>query len=167
MRGKVANKPFPKPMLVRCPGPVSQCKNARAVLCKGQVREIAGIRSRFSRVAWRRRRAVRAPTTEAGLPPRDVHALPGTGVGVVGHRVAQAVLAVGAGADIVVTVLQVGQRGHCVVAGFEFGGRQKSASLLRELGCGGGKGRAGEPGLARALPQPGCCDPRGQCRLLL
>lgn len=133
----MANKPFSKPMLVRCLGPVSQCKNAQAVLCKGQVSEIAGIRSRFSQVAWRRRRAGRAPTTEAGLPPRDVHALPGTGGGVIGHRVAQAVSAVGAGADIVVTVLQVGQRGHRMVAGFELGGRQKSASLLRELGCRG------------------------------
>lgn len=109
-----------------------------------------------------RRQAGRAPTTEAGLPPCDVHPFPGTGSSVVGHGAAQAVPAIGAGADVVVTVLQVGQRAHSMVAGLELGGHQERARLLRELGCGGEE--RPELGLARALPQPGCLGPQGITR---
>lgn len=117
--------------------------------------EIEGTRSRFSWVVWSGQQAGRAPTTKVGLPPRDVHAFPGTGSGIVGHGIAQAVPAVGAGADVVVAVLQVRQRAHNVVAGFELGGRQESTCLLRELGCGEERG---EWGLARVLCAPGAKD---------
>lgn len=82
------------------------------------------------------RAAGRTPTAEAGLPPADAHAAPGTGRRVVGHRVAQAVSAVGAGAHVVAAVLQVGQRAHGAVAGLELGRRQDGAGLIRESGCG-------------------------------
>lgn len=82
-------------------------------------------------------RTGRAPTTEARLPPPDVHASPSTGCGVVGHGAAEAVFAVGAGADVIAAVLHVGQRVHDAVAGLELGGRQQSARLLRKPGCGG------------------------------
>jgi len=72
-----------------------------------------------------------AQRTEAGLPPPDVHASPGTGGGVAGHGAAKAVSAVGAGADVVAAVLHVGQRAHGAVAGLELGGRQQGARLLR------------------------------------
>lgn len=87
-------------------------------------------------VALEGRRAGRALTAEAGLPPADAHASPGTGCRVVGHRVAQAVSAVGAGAHVVAAVLQVGQRAHGAVAGLELGRRQDGAGLVRESGCG-------------------------------
>lgn len=76
-----------------------------------------------------------ALTTEVWLPPPDVHAFSGTRSSIVGHRTTQAILAVGAGANIITAVLQVGQRADCVVAGLEFGGRQERASLLRKPGC--------------------------------
>lgn len=150
-------------------GPGLECRNAvraeeRPRACRGRASAadyVGWFRGgRFCWVSGRGRQAGRAPTTEAGLPPRDVHPFPGTGSGVVGQGAAQAVPAVRAGADVVVTVLQVGQRAHGVVAGLELGGRQERACRLRELGCGGGE-RGGEPGLARALPQPGCPGPQG------
>lgn len=121
------------------PGLGSECRNVDRA--KATCMEREGIRGRFCWVSGRGWQAGRAPTTEAGLPPRDVHPFPGTGSGVVGHGAAQAVPAIRAGADVVVTVLQVGQRAHGVVAGLELGGRQERARLLRELGCGGGERR--------------------------
>lgn len=82
------------------------------------------------------------PTTEVGLAPRDVHASPRTGRSVVGHGVAQTVPAVGAGADVVAAVVQVGQGADCGVAGLERGGHQERAGLLCEPGCGEERGSA-------------------------
>lgn len=130
-------KSSPNPGLPNGLGPYSECSNSETVLRKGRaVRKapeegLAGLCG-----GWR---AGRAPTTEAGLPPPDVHAFPGTGCGVVGHGAAKAVSAVGAGADVVAAVLHVGQRAHGAVAGLELGGRQQGACLVCKPGCGGGK----------------------------
>ena len=69
-----------------------------------------------------------------------MHAPPGAGRGVVGHRVAQAVSAVGAGAHVIAAVAQVGQRAHGAVAGLELRGHQDGAGLVCELGCGERRG---------------------------
>ena len=96
--------------------------------------------SRSRWLAWRGSRRERTLTTEAGLPPPDVHAPPGAGRRVVGHRVAQAVSAIGAGAHVEAAVAQVGQRAHGAVAGLELAGRQDGAGLVCELGCGERRG---------------------------
>ena len=111
-------------------------------------------------VAVEGRRAGRAPTAEAGLAPLDAHASPGTGRCVVGHRVAQAASAVGAGAHVVAAVLQVGQRAHGAVAGLELGRRQDGAGLVRESGCGERSGVARGPARSEATAGDARAEPR-------
>jgi hypothetical protein len=64
-----------------------------------------------------------------------VHAFSGTLGSIVSYCVTQAIPAVGAGANIITAVLQIGQRADCVVAGLELGGRQERTSLLCKPGC--------------------------------
>lgn len=151
-------KSSPNPGLPNGLGPYSECSNSETALRKGRaVRTAPEEGSAGLCGGWR---AGRAPTTEAGLPPPDVHASPGTGCGVVGHGAAKAVSAVGAGADVVAAVLHVGQRAHGAVAGLELGGRQQGACLVCKPGCGGRKRREVSVG---ALPLPSVPHPYQRC----